>query len=83
MAMKRMLLLSLLTALLGGCVVTPYGFRDRGDYYHRYGSRDDYRDDYRYRNDYRYRDGYRDRDHFYHGDGYFPSYSYRDHDHGS
>ena len=29
--MKRMLVLSLLIALLGGCVVVPYGYRD--DYY--------------------------------------------------
>ena len=74
--MKRMLLLSLLTAVLGGCVVTPYGYRDGDDYYHRYGYRDRDRDYY-------YRDGYRERDHFYHGDGYFPSYSYRERDHGS
>jgi hypothetical protein len=26
--MKRVLLLSLLTLLLGGCVVAPYGYRD-------------------------------------------------------
>ena len=31
--MKRMLVLSLLVALLGGCVVVPYGYRDRDDYY--------------------------------------------------
>ena len=39
--MKRMLVLSLLLGLLGGCVVVPYGYRDRdGDYYR--GHRDYY-----------------------------------------
>jgi hypothetical protein len=32
--MKRMLMLSLLVALLGGCVVVPYGYRDRDNYYY-------------------------------------------------
>jgi hypothetical protein len=46
--MKRALIFSLFAALLGGCVVAPYGYRDyddgyrshryyRGDGYHRYG----------------------------------------------
>jgi hypothetical protein len=35
--MKRVLVVSLLTALLGGCVVVPYGYRDRGGYSHGHG----------------------------------------------
>jgi hypothetical protein len=49
--MKRVLILSLLAALLGGCVVTPVGYRDYDDRYYR---RHDYYHDYYYRDDRRY-----------------------------
>ncbi len=56
--MKRLLMLSLLGALLGGCAVAPYEYRDHDDYYHGHGY---------YRGD-----GY-DRGYGY-GYGYGPSY---------
>jgi hypothetical protein len=34
MTMKRLLVLSVLGALLGGCAVTPYAYRDHDDYYY-------------------------------------------------
>jgi hypothetical protein len=62
MSMKRMLMLSLSIALLGGCVVVPYGYRDRDDYYrdhrHYYGQGYD-RGGYWYDRGY----GYREREH--------------------
>jgi hypothetical protein len=33
--MKRALIYSLLAALLGGCIVVPYGYRDDDGYRHR------------------------------------------------
>lgn len=57
--MKRMMILALLCAVLGGCVVVPVGdgYRDDG-YYRRHGyDHDDY-----YHHGY-YRDGYGYRDH--------------------
>ena len=58
--MKRALLLALLTALLGGCVVTPYGYRNRDDDYrgHGYYRGDGYYHGYSYD-----RYGYREREH--------------------
>jgi hypothetical protein len=35
--MKRALLYALLAALVGGCVVVPYGYRDDDDYRHHHG----------------------------------------------
>ena len=70
--MKRMLVLSLLIALLGGCVVVPYGYRDRDDYIRRYRDRDDYT----------YRGGYRDATISIRPRP-FPSYGYREREHGS
>jgi hypothetical protein len=58
---KRWLAGFVLVASLGGCVVTPVGYRynDGYDGYHRYhGS--DYRDRWGYRSDYRDGWGYRD-----------------------
>ena len=54
--MKRALVLCLLTALMGGCVVTPYGYGYRDGYY-RHGYN---------RGNYDYHGGYyyRDRDHY-------------------
>jgi hypothetical protein len=56
--MRRVWILSLVAALLGGCVVTPvgYGYRDYDDGYYRH--RDGYYS-HSYRSDY-YRGGWRD-----------------------
>jgi hypothetical protein len=53
--MKRILLGSLLVLLLGGCVVTPYGYRDDYGYRHHEGYYG-----YGYGHDY---DGFRHNDH--------------------
>ena len=37
--MKRVLMFSLLAALLGGCVVVPYGYDDGSRYHSYYGNR--------------------------------------------
>jgi len=60
--MKRMLILSTLAALLGGCAIVPIGYGDSRDGYYRdrgYERSDGNYRDYRYRGD---RDdrGYRD-----------------------
>lgn len=61
--MKRILALSILAALLGGCVVVPVADYDRhyyrGDgYYHRYGYDRYGSDRYYYRYGYPYNSGY-------------------------
>ncbi len=58
--MRRVLILSLVAALLGGCVVTPvgYGYRDYDDGYYRY--RGDVYYGHSYRNDYYRGGGWRD-----------------------
>lgn len=69
--MKRALICSLLAALLGGCVVVPYGYRDHDD-------------GYRYRGYYR-GDGYYHRDSYDYGPRYGYGYGYggfRYNDHG-
>ncbi len=61
--MKSIFILSILAALLGGCVIAPIGYGDNRDGYH--GERS-----------YSRGDGYY-RDSGYHrGDGYFHDYSY-------
>ena len=57
--MRRALILSLVAALLGGCVVAPvgYGYRDYDDGYYRH--RDGYYS-HPYRNDYYRGGGWRD-----------------------
>ena len=50
--MKRLLILSLLSALLGGCVIVPLGYGHRGDGYSR-------GDGYYHGDGYYRRDGYR------------------------
>ena len=67
--MKRALVFSLFAALLGGCVVVPYGYRD-------------YDDGYRYRS-YNYRQSYPSYG-YYNYYGYpryygYGSFGYRDH----
>jgi hypothetical protein len=75
-AMKRALIYSLLAALLGGCVVVPYGYRDHDDGYHNRGY---------YRGDgYYHRDSYPG---YYGNYDYGPRYGYgsggfRYNDHG-
>ena len=68
--MKRALTYSLLAALLGGCVVVPYGYRDHDDGY-RY--RGYYRGDGYYQ-----RYGYYDYGPRYYGSGY-GGFRYNDH----
>lgn len=55
--MRRWMIATLLTTLLGACVVTPVGYRYHdGGYYGRYGYTDDHRDRDRYRGTYRHYD---------------------------
>ncbi|NDP42731.1 MAG: hypothetical protein GZ089_08455 [Aromatoleum sp.] len=56
--MKRMITLVLVTTLLGGCAIVPFGYGYRGDRY---------RDGYQ-RND-RYQERYRQDDRYYRGYG--------------
>ena len=71
--MKIALVIGILIASLGGCVVVPLDYGYRGD-------RSYYRGDGQYYGDRYYRGYYRgDGYYYYRGDRYYRSYSYQDH----